>query len=161
MGQNKDAYSAEVTIDNTVEIDQVLEPGRHEILTLQLQPLDLGSATVAVDDDPCETAPDLTIWSEDAEYGAVVREATVEVAEISVRGDAAEDADVNIADVDRIIQYIENDRHLWCWALADVNDDDFVNVDDAVYLFNCLFKEGPAPPEPFATPVSEFVCDPV
>ncbi len=153
-------YYADITFDNTVEIDQVLDTGRHHILDLIVRPVSVGEATIGIDRTPCDGAVDFAIWSRETSYDALVVGGAFDSHETYIRGDVYEDDSVSVSDVDKLIQIIHNEDSSWCWALGDVNDDSFVNVADAVYLFNFLFKEGPAPAEPFAEPASEFVCEP-
>jgi hypothetical protein len=67
-----------------------------------------------------------------------------------VRGNANDDAKVNIADPIWVINELfrEGDPSV-CQDAADANNDGMVDSSDAVYLIEYLFDGGPTPPGPF------------
>jgi hypothetical protein len=67
-----------------------------------------------------------------------------------VRGDANEDASVDIGDAIYILNYLfSGGRSPRCADSADANDDGSVNMADPVYILGYLFMGGPRPKEPF------------
>src|SRR5262245_4586919 len=67
------------------------------------------------------------------------------------RGDANNDAQLNLTDALHVLGYLFLGRaqSLDCQDAADANDDGQVNLSDAVHLLRHLFQGGPAPPAPF------------
>jgi hypothetical protein len=66
-----------------------------------------------------------------------------------IRGDANQDAMVNIADAVYILQHMFlHGPPIVCLDAADSNDDEKLNVADAVYILQNLFANGPALPPP-------------
>lgn len=68
------------------------------------------------------------------------------------RGDANLDSRLDISDPVRILNarfLALDDAELRCSDAADSNDDGGVDVSDAVYLFNFLFRGGPQPAAPY------------
>lgn len=78
-----------------------------------------------------------------------------------VRGDCNWDEKVDLADAAGMIaaQFLGYDPS--CKDACDINDDGAINLADAVFLMNYLFKFGPEPPAPFPDPgIDETVDDP-
>ena len=68
---------------------------------------------------------------------------------VFVRGDANDDALIEVSDGLAILLYQFGDRPISCTDAADVDDSGEVEVTDAVRLFNYLLLDGPAPAAPF------------
>ncbi len=69
-----------------------------------------------------------------------------------LRGDANDDAAINIADVVFLLGWIfQSGADPHCFDGADSNDDGTVDLADGIYMLNYIFTEGPQPPEPFGT----------
>lgn len=67
-----------------------------------------------------------------------------------VRGDVERGMEHNITDAIRILEGVFQDAsRLDCLDAADVDDDGFVEITDAVYLLRNLFSVGPPPPAPY------------
>lgn len=74
------------------------------------------------------------------------------------RGDANDDAAVNISDSSFIADFLFNGGDdPPCENQADVNHDGYVDVSDSVYLIDWLFNGGAIPPSPgpYATTCSD------
>ncbi len=61
-------------------------------------------------------------------------------------GDANGDGSVNMVDVVVMLCHVFHGTYLFCPGAANVNDDDQLNLADAVYLLAYLFVNGPPPP---------------
>ncbi|MGE3166858.1 MAG: dockerin type I repeat-containing protein [Planctomycetota bacterium] len=78
-----------------------------------------------------------------------------------IRGDCNWDEKVNLADAAGMIAAQFLDYQPTCDDACDINDDGRLNLGDAVFLMNYLFKFGPEPPAPFPDPgPDETVDDP-
>ncbi|MBI4601038.1 MAG: CotH kinase family protein, partial [Planctomycetes bacterium] len=66
-----------------------------------------------------------------------------------VRGDANGDASVDLSDAVRIVLHLFAGKAADCEDALDVDDNELLNVTDAVGLLNYLFKSGAAPRAPF------------
>lgn len=69
-----------------------------------------------------------------------------------VRGDANGSGVVDISDALKILLHLFAGSAIDCADALDVDDDEAVNVTDAVALLEFLFRGGPAPRAPFPTP---------
>jgi hypothetical protein len=66
------------------------------------------------------------------------------------RGDANNDAKVNIADPIWIInELVRSGPRTACRSAADANDDGVVDLSDSMYIIQFQFLRGPTPPAPF------------
>ncbi|HNR97871.1 MAG TPA: PKD domain-containing protein [Planctomycetota bacterium] len=70
-------------------------------------------------------------------------------APVFVRGQANEDARVDLSDAVTVLAYLFGGKSVDCLDACDTNDDGFLNIADAVYLLAYLFGGGPPPPPPF------------
>ncbi len=66
-----------------------------------------------------------------------------------IRGDANMDSVLDISDVVKILLYKFSGAQLLCLDAADANDDGRIDISDAQYITNHLFKSGPAPKSPY------------
>ncbi|MEM7262168.1 MAG: hypothetical protein AAF488_09275 [Planctomycetota bacterium] len=66
-----------------------------------------------------------------------------------IRGDVVTDANVDLADVVAILQYLFVSANPDCLAAADLGDDGTVDVSDAILLLAYLFASGAPPADPF------------
>ena len=67
-----------------------------------------------------------------------------------VRGDCNRDQRVNVSDVSGLLDALFRDSHgLGCADACDTNDDESLDVTDAIFLLNFLFQGGPQLPPPF------------
>ncbi len=67
-----------------------------------------------------------------------------------IRGDANCDQEVDLSDVSVTMQTLFfGESAVCCEAAADVNDDDAININDAIYTLNYLFRGGRRPEAPF------------
>ena len=68
------------------------------------------------------------------------------------RGSINSDADVNVADVIYLLQYLfAGGVAPGCQKAADINDDGTVDIADAVWLLAYLFKHAAPPRPPFTS----------
>ena len=67
------------------------------------------------------------------------------------RGDANNDGEINISDVTAILssQFTPGARQLSCDDAADIDNNEAIDLTDAVNLFEYLFRSGAAPQAPF------------
>jgi len=69
--------------------------------------------------------------------------------EILRRGDANNDATVDVSDVQALAAYLwQGGQEPPCLDQADANDDGLIDVADPSYLSSWLYQGGPAPPSP-------------
>ncbi len=72
-----------------------------------------------------------------------------------IRGDVDQTGNISVTDAVHIVSHVlrlDSARcsfPVYCEDAADANDDGAVNVADAVYLLEALFRGGPVPPGPF------------
>jgi hypothetical protein len=67
-----------------------------------------------------------------------------------IRGDSNCDEDVDLSDVSVTMKTLFfGESAVCCEAAADVNDDDAVSINDAIYTLNFLFRGGRRPEAPF------------
>ena len=66
-----------------------------------------------------------------------------------VRGDANEDGLVDLSDAVKIVFALFGGQLLGCEDAADVDDSEALDITDAIYLLDFLYREGSAPPAPF------------
>jgi hypothetical protein len=77
-----------------------------------------------------------------------------------VRGNANDDASVDISDAVSILGFLFlGDAPPRCLDAADTDDDGVHVITDAVYLLAHLFIGGPAPPPPFPEPGTDLTAD--
>ena len=77
--------------------------------------------------------------------------AAVTIVPTFLRGDVTRDGNINLADPLRLLEwlYIPGVPPLPCLDAADVNDDELLQLTDALWLLDYLFGGGPTPPLPF------------
>ena len=56
---------------------------------------------------------------------------------------------VDISDPIRLLGYLFGELEAGCLDAADADNNELLEVTDAIAILNFLFKEGAAPPEPF------------
>ncbi|MBI4604496.1 MAG: lamin tail domain-containing protein, partial [Planctomycetes bacterium] len=80
---------------------------------------------------------------------------------VFLRGDANEDAKVNVSDMVRVLAILFSGeaRRPACEDALDADDDGAVSATDAVYIGNALFRHGPAIPPPFPGPGADPTPD--
>jgi hypothetical protein len=78
--------------------------------------------------------------------------------EAFLRGDANQDARLDIADAIKTLSYLFGGAPMPCMDAADANDDEQVNIADAIRILSFLFGSGARPPLP---PPNECGPDPV
>ncbi|MEE8143403.1 MAG: hypothetical protein V3T77_09910, partial [Planctomycetota bacterium] len=79
-----------------------------------------------------------------------------------VRGNANNDAFLNLADIIYILDYLfTNGPEPPCLASADTDDSGSINISDSVYLGLYLFAEGLPPLSPFPTCGPDPSPDPI
>jgi hypothetical protein len=66
-----------------------------------------------------------------------------------IRGDPNLDRKVDVSDPVAVIFHLFLGVPVTCEDAADSNDDEALNLTDAIYLFDQLFQGGPTPPAPF------------
>jgi len=66
-----------------------------------------------------------------------------------IRGDAAGDGRLDLADPIRILGFLFGGAILECEDTADLDDDGLLLLNDPIYLLNYLFSGGPPPEAPF------------
>lgn len=82
-----------------------------------------------------------------------------------IRGDANQDATVNIADVVTILGYLFQGQGADCLLSADTNDDESNDISDAIALLALLFGGGQTLPVPYpacgpdGTPAGSLSCE--
>ncbi|HAK94747.1 MAG TPA: hypothetical protein DCM87_07015 [Planctomycetes bacterium] len=97
--------------------------------------------------------------------GSVVRErpGLIEVvpphAPVFVRGQANDDARIDLSDAVTILGYLFGGKSADCLDACDTNDDGTLNIADAVYILAYLFGGGPQPPAPFPAPGTDATAD--
>jgi hypothetical protein len=80
------------------------------------------------------------------------------------RGDVNNDTSLNISDPSAlVVRLFRGGGALPCERAADADGSETVNISDAIYIFEYLFKAGPPPAEPFTacgvTPDSTLPCE--
>mgnify|MGYP003332839912 CR=1 FL=1 len=90
------------------------------------------------------------LWIQSGQYHGYFPEA-VFIVPTFLRGDVTRDGHLNLADPLRLLEwlYIPGTAPLPCLDAADVNDDEMLQLIDAVWLLDYLFGGGPMPPSPF------------
>lgn len=78
-----------------------------------------------------------------------------------LRGDANNDASVDIVDAVQTLSYLFAGGALACLDSADINDDGAVQINDPVMLLTYLFQNGPAPAIPFPLLGTDPTIDPL
>jgi len=76
-----------------------------------------------------------------------------------VRGDATNDASVDLADSVALLFHLFQGLPLLCLDAADANDDGSVNLTDVVFGLDYLFRAGASPPRPFPGPGPDPTAD--
>ena len=66
-----------------------------------------------------------------------------------LRGDATDDGRIDISDPLKIVYTLFAGQTIECDDAADVDDNEQINVTDAIYLLDFMFREGPAPAAPY------------
>jgi len=110
-------------------------------------PASPGSLTAEVPDLPAGSAP-ITVRNSDG--GASAPAAfTVLARPQFIRGDANMDASVDISDAVKILFHLFGGLDVACADATNVDSNEIVNLTDALFLLDFLFRSGPAPGDPF------------
>ncbi|OUU23213.1 MAG: hypothetical protein CBC13_06345 [Planctomycetia bacterium TMED53] len=90
------------------------------------------------------------LWIQSGQWHGYIP-AAITVVPTFIRGDVTRDQHINLADPLRLLQwlYIPGVPPLPCLDAADVNDDELLQLTDAVWLLDYLFGGGPMPQLPF------------
>ncbi|NCG00021.1 MAG: hypothetical protein GWP39_10980 [Planctomycetia bacterium] len=78
-----------------------------------------------------------------------------------LRGDVTGDGVINLADPLRLLEwiYIPGTEPLPCLDAADSNDDELLQMIDAIWILEYLFGEGPPPLSPFPVPGPDPIAE--
>lgn len=79
-------------------------------------------------------------------------QATVRSSTIFVRGDVSIDGVVDLSDVLRLVFHLYLGADIPCQDAADTNNNEVLDVADAIFLLNYLYRGGAAPQSPFPSP---------
>ena len=69
-----------------------------------------------------------------------------------LRGDANGDGRFNISDPVRIVQYLFGGASIDCEDACDINDDEAIEITDAIFGLDFLYRGGPQPDGPYPSP---------
>lgn len=148
---DRQSYSRRLTSSGNGQVqDEVFPPGQ---TTLSL---DLGKATESL-----QVGSMVQMVSGEDEFQYVTTWDTASVFKLRmsagiagkelVRGDANSDGLINISDPSFILVFLfKGGSAPTCMDAADVDDNEVINITDAVNVFRYLFLAGPPPPEPFS-----------
>ena len=108
-----------------------------------------GQSVDKVFDIPGDYRITLTVTDSNGNVGSVARQLRVLAAPRFRRGDANQDAAVELADGIFVLTHLFlGGVQLDCPKAADTNDDGTLGISDASFLLNHLFLGGPPPPDP-------------
>jgi hypothetical protein len=128
-----------------------VDPGTYD---LEVRVADTETVALPLPGVVLEAGVNITVFAiglvEDESLGALP---TVDISERFIRGDANLSQRVNIADPAATLRYVFIATPAsFCPDAADANDDGHVNIADAIYSLDFLFRGGAVPPAPFPEP---------
>ena len=75
-----------------------------------------------------------------------------DVGPVFLRADFSVDGNVNTTDIVQLLLHLFKGREARCRVAGDTNDDESLNIADAIFLVDFLFRRGPPPAAPFPLP---------
>ena len=76
-----------------------------------------------------------------------------------LRGDANQDAKIDLSDVVFSLNHLYKEQKILCMDATDANDDGRVDISDSIFLLNFLFVGKKQPPEPFSKYGKDYTED--